>query len=160
MQKTSLNSNDTFLVRESTSLNYITAALCWLVLIVLIATYTNEFTSLQTFISAIMALFVLAAAISFTLKAAKKKELIRMNSDGFYYQKKLITTWHNLESAQVTEENKMFTVKDNFVLILTYSREEGSYIRKIALTNTQDKSEEEILTAIRFYGGVTKVSKT
>jgi hypothetical protein len=82
----------------------------------------------------------------------KKKTIIMINRNGFYYFGELITSWPLFIDAVVTQDEKIFTLQDNFVLIIRYRNNEGKIFRsKIRLGNTQDKSEEEIIAAIRFF---------
>lgn len=78
---------------------------------------------------------------------------MEVNLYGFYYLGKEVTNWQNFISAKFTEEEKAFRVSDNFVLLLEYFKQDEprSFITKIKLGNTQNKSEEEIIEAIEFY---------
>lgn len=78
---------------------------------------------------------------------------MEVNAHGFFYFGKLITDWKHFISVKFTEEEKAFRISDNFVLLLEYFKpnEPNSFIIKINLGNTQNKSEEEIVEAVRFY---------
>jgi hypothetical protein len=95
----------------------------------------------------------LVPAIYFIQKAfTKKTVIIRINKKGIFYYNKLITSWTNFVKAHVTQEEKVLAISDNFVLLLEFRNAQGKIItEKIPLTNTQDKSEEEIIAAIRFF---------
>ncbi len=75
-----------------------------------------------------------------------------INKNGFFHYGKLITNWNNFIDVAVKEEEKMFSIKDNFALFIKYYKdgEPGHFGRKIKLTNTQNKAEEEIIAAIKF----------
>ena len=96
---------------------------------------------------------VLVPAIYFIMKAfAKKNDIIKINKNGIYYYGRLITNWFNFVKAHVTQEEKAFAISDNFILLVQYKTAKGSIeTEKIPLTNTQDKSEEEIIAAIKFF---------
>ncbi|HQX74372.1 MAG TPA: hypothetical protein PK298_15800, partial [Chitinophagaceae bacterium] len=54
------------------------------------------------------------------------------------------------------EKTGIFNIVDNFILVVEYTRDgspEG-FRRKIPLTNTQNKSEEEVLEAVKFFWSV------
>ncbi len=155
-----MNKEGNFVVRESVGLNFIYAAFFLAVFISLIVNFSNSYTSEDKWLSIFVGLIVLVAAIFFTMKGLKRKECIRINSEGFFYYNSYITGWENLESVELSQEEKVVTLQDNFVLIFKYSKERNGdlYTRKIALTNTQNKSEEEILAAIKFYIDAAKNS--
>jgi hypothetical protein len=96
---------------------------------------------------------LLVPAIYFIRKAfTKKKVIILINKNGIYYYNKLITSWFNFVKAQVTQEEKLMAISDNFVLLVEYRNGQSKLITdKIPLTNTQDKSEEEIIAAIKYF---------
>jgi hypothetical protein len=81
-----------------------------------------------------------------------------INPSGFYYYGKLITNWKNFVSAQFVDNVPALSgsssgISDQFFLIMRYYKEgqPACFERKFRLTNTQDKAEEEILAAIKFY---------
>ena len=153
MKGVKLDNDENFVVRESAGLNFIFAGFFWAVFISLIINFSDNYTVGDKWMSLIVGLIVIAAALFFTIKGLKRKECIRINKDGFFYYRRFITDWENLESAFITQDEKIVSIQDNFVLVLNYNKEgeEGSYMRKIALTNTQNKSEEEILAAIKYF---------
>jgi hypothetical protein len=85
------------------------------------------------------------------------KIIITINKSGFYYFDKLITDWNNFIDAFVAqdEENRRipYDVTDRFILVIRYGKigHTGYFGRKIVMTATMDKSEEEIMAAIKFY---------
>jgi hypothetical protein len=95
----------------------------------------------------------LIPAVIFTLKGFLNRISIRINKSGIYYYSKLVTNWNNFISAEIVQEEIVGSTQDNFVLLIEYSKddEKGYFQRKIALTNTQNKSEEEVLAAISFF---------
>jgi hypothetical protein len=81
-----------------------------------------------------------------------------INRNGFFYYGTLITSWGNFISARFHDDiplpsNNSVAVSDKFYLVLRYYKDgrQEIYERRIRFTNTQNKSEEEILAAIRFY---------
>lgn len=151
MAKPVVSKNTDFVVRESSGLNFIFAGTGWIMLLVLLFNYSGDNGSTDTVMMLISAAIAAVAALWFTAKGLKRKECIRINRNGLFYYRKFITDWPSLQSVKLTQDDKMFTLQDNFVLILTYTKDGATYLRKISLTNTQDKSEEEILAAVKFY---------
>jgi hypothetical protein len=100
-------------------------------------------------------LFILALApaiIGFS-KAKSKRVYIRINSKGIYQDEKLITTWSHFLNAFIEEKQVALSIKDNFMLVVEYVKDKSGsgYRKKIPLTNTQNKSEEQIIAAIKFF---------
>lgn len=105
-----------------------------------------------------MLLIALIPALSFTIKGLKNKTAITINKHGIYHYNTFITNWKNLSSAYITQVEITGSIQDNFVLIIEYYREGGDYyIKKIPLTNTQNKSEEDVLATINFFISYLKI---
>lgn len=153
MGKTPLTKDSEFVVGEEKILNYVLASLCLgLFLYGFIDAAKRHFINIdyQSFFFAL----ALAPAIYCFRRAQNGKVYIRVNKTGIYQDEKLVTGWSNLIKAQIAQDEKasIFSIQDNFVLIVEY-RKEGSkgMRRKIRLTNTQNKSEEEVLEAVKFF---------
>ncbi|HEU4901460.1 MAG TPA: hypothetical protein VFT06_01680 [Flavisolibacter sp.] len=106
------------------------------------------------FMSAVVAMFGVASIVIST----KERIVMTVNRDGFFYYGDLITNWTNFVSARFMDQTPQVSstslgISDQFFLAIRYYKENepGCFERKFALTNTQDKSEEEIMAAIRFY---------
>jgi hypothetical protein len=97
----------------------------------------------------------MAAAIFFFAKARNKRVYIRINNKGIYQDEKLVTGWANFLNAYVSQKDKMVQIQDNFILVVEYRKGPQQGVRrKIPLTNTQNKSEEEVLAAVKFYWSI------
>lgn len=100
-------------------------------------------------------LFVIALipALLFFRKARSKHIYIRINKTGIYHDEKFVTGWPELLKAHITQKETTITIQDNFQLVLEYLKigSDKGFRRKIPLTNTQNKSEEEIMEAIQFF---------
>ena len=96
---------------------------------------------------------LLIPAVLFIRRGSANQTVITINKKGFFYGGQLLTSWDNFIDAAVTQEEKLLMIQDNFLLFIKYYKEgsPGYFGRKIPLTNTQDKAEEEIIAAIRFY---------
>jgi hypothetical protein len=105
-------------------------------------------------------LFFLGPAILFIVKGIKNRTVMTINMQGIFYQGKLVTNWETFYNAQITEDQKIASISDNFVLIIKcYNPQKQKYFdRKIKLTNTQSKSEESIIAAIKHYSRLAKGS--
>lgn len=113
------------------------------------------------FLSAIVAIFGITSIVVST----RERIIMTVNKDGFFYYGSLITSWNNFVSARFIDQTPQVSstslgISDQFFLSVRYHKENepGCFERKFALTNTQDKSEEEILAAIRFYYNQSQVS--
>jgi hypothetical protein len=96
-------------------------------------------------------LVALVPAILFLRKGLSKHRDITINKTGIYINNRLLTNWHNFREANVIQQEVTLSIQDNFVLYITYSEGERVFRHKIPLRNTQNKAEEEIIEAIRFY---------
>lgn len=106
---------------------------------------------------------IIVAVIAGTLSlaafymASRNVVIMRISKDGFYYHNRLVTSWSKFVSAKFVDEAPTLTssslgLSDRFAVVIRYYKEDGKcYERKIPLTNTQNKSEEEVMAAIRFY---------
>lgn len=81
-----------------------------------------------------------------------------INKKGFYYYGELLTNWENFISAKFIDELPLpgansTGINDEYYLLIKYFRDgkPGHFGRRIRLTATQDKAEEEIMAAIKFY---------
>jgi hypothetical protein len=101
-------------------------------------------------------------AVMILIKVRKGTIYIRINSKGIYENERLVTQWSGLLNVTLTqEENKrLIEVNDKFILLLEYQKpgESKPIRRKIRLTNTQNKSEEEVLAAVKWFWGIYRKS--
>lgn len=154
MGKTSLTKDSEFLVGEEKILNYILASLCFaLFLYGIFDAVRRHFTHIdyQSFVFAL----ALVPAFLFFRKARSRRVYIRVNKTGIYEGEQLLTGWSNLLKAYITQKEKkgIFSIQDNFLLVVEYRKKDSKegIRRKIPLTNTQNKSEEEVLEAVNFF---------
>lgn len=99
----------------------------------------------------------LIPAVLILIKVRKGTIYIRINAKGIYENERLVTPWAGLLNATLTQEEKkgIYDLGDKFILLLQYTKpgETKPLIRKIRLTNTQNKSEEEVLAAVKWFWG-------
>jgi hypothetical protein len=147
-----LNKDQEFVVGEDKVLNFFLAFLfIALFLYGLIDSIRQGITKLT--LNAIF-IFALVPAGLFVAKAKRKRVYIRINKTGIYQDEQLVTGWSNFLNAYISQkEVKWISIKDNFILVVEYLKEgsEKGFRRKIPLTNTQNKSEEQVLEAVKFF---------
>lgn len=150
-----LQKESQFTVGEEKSINYVLA-----VLFFALAVYGIIEGALRGFVPIDYQNVILPfAAIPgfFCLRQAKSKRVyIRVNKDGIFKDERKVTGWADFLKAYITQDpNKRVTsIADKFQLVVEYRSPDnsGQGIRKrIPLTNTQNKSEEDIMEAIRFF---------
>ena len=152
MGKISLNKDSEFVVGENKILDYILASLFFaLFLYGLIDAILQHFTKL-TYLSFIYSVALLPA-IRFFKKGKSNRVYIRINKTGIYQDEQLVTDWPNLLEAHISQKETVFSIQDNFILLVEYLKDDvdKGFRRKIPLTNTQNKSEEEVLEAVKFF---------
>ena len=157
MAKIPLTKESEFVVGEEKVLNYImTAFFMAIFLYGLIDAVRRHFINIdyQSFVFA----FALVPAIYCFRRAHSRRVYIRVNKTGIYKDEQLVTGWSTLLNAFITQKEKtgIFNIVDNFILVVEFTKDgspEG-FRRKIPLTNTQNKSEEEVLEAVKFFWSV------
>ena len=152
MAKKPLTKDSEFLVGEDRVLDYILASLFFgLFLYGLVDAVLRRFTNIH-YLSYVF-LILLAPAMIFFAKAKNKRVYIRINKSGIYQDEQLVTGWANFMNAYVTQKEKVLSIQDNFILVVEYMKDgsDKGFRRKIPLTNTQNKSEEEVLGAVKFF---------
>ena len=147
-----LTKNSNFAVKESSTTNLIIGIFFFLLVIIslLANPHTLTFVPNLYFKSVIM---VLVPAILFTVRGLLHKTVFNINAKGIYEYNKLVTDWNNFMNAYINQDEITGDIKDNFVLTIEYIKpgDEGYHIRRIPLTYTQTKSEEEIIDTINFF---------
>lgn len=157
MSNVSLNKNREFLVGEDKILVYILAFLfSALFLYGLIDALLKGFTNIN-YLSFVF-MIALLPAILFFKKGKNNRIYIRVNMTGIYQDEQLVTGWQNLLKVFISQEEKTISIQDNFILVVEYRKDgnKDGFRRKIPLTNTQNKSEEEVLDAVKFFWNVFK----
>ena len=157
MAKAPLTKNSEFTVMEEKALNYILSLLCFgLFLYGLSDAISKKFVHID-YQSYFFALAILPAVLFFT-KARSKRVFIRVNKTGIYQDEQLVTTWADFLKAYLAQDKnrgiKGVSIQDRFVLMVEH-RKPGEprtgLRRKIPLGNTQNKSEEDVLAAVKFF---------
>lgn len=154
MAKKTLTRDSEFIVGEEKILNYILGLLCLALFAYgFMDAFNRHFKNID-YQSFVLALALIPAYLFFK-KARSKRIYIRINKMGIYQEGQLVTDWSKLLNANITQKEKknFFSIQDNFLLIVEYRKDAGKEIfrRKIPLTNTQNKSEEEVLEAVNYF---------
>jgi hypothetical protein len=152
MGKTPLSKDSEFVVGEEKVLNYILAFLCFALFgYGIVDAVRRHFTNIdyQSFVFAL----ALAPAYLFFRKARSNRVYIRVNKKGIFKEGQLVTGWSNLLKVYLAQEEKktFFNIQDNFRLVVEYKKDGQGIRKKIPLTNTQNRSEEEVLEAVNFF---------
>jgi len=152
MGKKPLSKDSEFVVGEEKLLNYILASLCFALFgYGVVDAARRHFVNIdyQSFVFAL----ALGPAYLFFRKARSNRVFVRVNHKGIFREGQLVTGWSNLLKAYIAQEEKktFFNIQDNFILVLEYKKDGQGFRKKIPLTNTQNKSEEEVLEAVNFF---------
>lgn len=152
-----LHPDSEFVVKEEIVLVYILTGLFILIFIYGILDLT-VITGLKDNASAFSFLLAIVPALYFFRKGYRNPVSMRINRKGIYEGNRLITGWESLVKATITQktDGKWRSLQDNFQLVVDFSVGGGvKPIRHIIpLTNTQNKSEEEVMSAIRYFIGL------
>jgi hypothetical protein len=135
-----------FVVKESKKMNLIIGIFLFI--------FSLAAFSMSVSMGGLMLLF----AVGVLVRTSKDITIMKINKTGFYYYGQLITDWDHFISEEFIDDLPLPSVysdgiNDKFYLMIKYYKdgEPGYYGRKIRLTDTQDKSEEEIIAAVKFY---------
>jgi hypothetical protein len=140
-----------FIVRESKTMLIMISIICFVLFFFSVLQFTDGHLLIQPL--NILNLFILPSVIFF-FRAMKRKIIILINERGFFHEGKKVTDWDHFVSARVTQAKaKFMSFQDNFVLQMEYEKPDDANIYRstIPLGNTQNKSEEEVIAAIKKY---------
>lgn len=159
MAKTPLTIDSKFEVKEEKALNIVVS-----VLYLIVAGLGLVFAIIEKTWAGVgvVAVVVLIPGIVYWRKSKSEKIFIQVDRTGIYENGILITSWPNYLKAYVIENPVSLDlrpskfsdmIKDQFYLVIEYIKDDSGkgYRRKIRLTNTQNKSDEEIMEAIHFF---------
>jgi hypothetical protein len=157
----SLTIDTEFTVGEEKVLNYVISFLFFGLFVYGVVDILIKGFGAVTYVNYIFILAIIPSAMAFA-KARSKRVYIRINRKGIYQNEKLLSTWATFLKAYITQKQTVVSIRDNFQLVVEYYKDDPKkgFRRKIALTNTQNKSEEDIMAAIKFFltaykGGVS-----
>ncbi len=143
IDQTELAENDVFVVKQSFPVILIAGGF---VFVMILSGVSIEL--------APVILLVGIAALVLLVLGLQNSEAIRIDCNGIYQSKELVTDWKHFAAAFISQAPEIGKTEDNFVLIVRFFKDgyDGNFKMTIPLTNTQNKSEEEVLEAIeRFH---------
>jgi hypothetical protein len=155
MGKTQLTKESQFTVGEEKVLNYVMSAFFFALFgYGLFDAIRRQFINID-YQSIIFALAILPA-IYCIRRARSNRVYIRINKTGIYQDGKLLTGWDQFLKAYITQKEKkpMLDIRDNFQLVVEFRDKTiptKGHRKKVPLTNTQNKSEEDIMEAVSFF---------
>ncbi|RYE53814.1 MAG: hypothetical protein EOP48_13595 [Sphingobacteriales bacterium] len=142
------NNFDFFEVRQSRKLLFLISAILFAILIGFLNTVS---VGLNNFLPVFI--FLTAMCVAAFIGGLHNSTIIRVDYSGFYYRKTLICDWKSFESAFLGHEfyqsGRSLAVHERYYIIVYYYNQDNQrYQLKINMSETQDKSEEEIMCAI------------
>lgn len=150
-----LTPDSEFVVGEEKILNYVLALLFFALFAYgVIDAARRHFVNID-YQSYIFAFAILPAIYAFK-RGRSNRIYIRINKTGIYHHGQLVTNWPGVVNIYLTqkEKTKLVNIQDHFQLIVEF-RKEGitnkGFRKIIPLTNTQNKSEEDVLAAANYF---------
>lgn len=143
-----------FEVRESKMINYIIASVFFLMLVGWLLTTGGEWK--QYFV---ILLFLFIVAFGSLLKGIRKKLLIRVDHTGIYYKKFLVSNWNSFDNVSLEHEfyqtSASHSLQERYFILVTFFNKVNRKMEfRLEMTSTQDKSEEQILSAIKRFASL------
>lgn len=171
MAKKQLTIDSEFTVGEEKALDFILSFLAFSLFVYgLVQTIRNGLSEVNY--STIIYFMGLVLGVLFLRKGLSKRIYIRINKKGIFQDEELVTTWDKFLKATIeqgrpqkkngsllpTAKGTLAKIQDNFALVVEYIKESptNGFRRRIPLTNTQNKSEEDVLEAVKFFWKASK----
>lgn len=149
-----LTENTNFDVKESIWLDYFISGIFFILFILALFMDSPADSSYNPYYYKSMYIAIVPA-ILFAMRGKNKSVVIRINKNGIYYYGKFVTSWENYIDGNIEQDpdRKVSSISDDNVLLISYYKdgEDGCFVRKIPLTNTQDRAEEEIAEAMKYF---------
>ncbi len=154
MKNNTLNKNEDFTVRESRKMDLILLIIFSLLFVFGMVTVNWNESRIVEYILGIIGL-TLPSAFYWRNRLNLQKVAIKINKDGIYEYSTFITNWDNFFDAHITQKEITGSISDNFILVIEYYKEDGETLieHEIYMSDSFDKSEEEIIAAIKFFSG-------
>ena len=142
-----------FSVRESRILDFCIGGFCLALYIYAVLQVRSDYSARDWRAYSQSCLIMLCPAVLFIARGVINSTYISVNRKGIFQYRRLVCTWSNFIEANVIEaDSQPGYTQDNFVLVIDYYKNpEHTFERRIPLTYTQDKSEEEVIAAINYY---------
>ena len=154
-----LDEEGNFVVGESALLNYLLIALSIAMFLGILITRDFE-RNQNTGSFYLIYLFILLPGIFAIVKLKRNKASIIVNEKGIYYHNNFVTDWSNFISAYIAEEPSGVTnysagLSDKFSIKIIFldQNKGGNYMYDMKTSGSQNKSEEQIISAIQYFSG-------
>lgn len=148
-----LDPDGSFRVTEFTALSLFAAAVFWVLFFISLSNCfdtQNISPNHRFYFSPI--LLSLGPAITYTYKAFRHRVYITVNASGIFLYETNITAWPNFIDASFKDEPKTGSIQENFILYIYYVKSAGELHEvRFKLGNTQNRGEEEVIAAIRYF---------
>jgi hypothetical protein len=147
-----LDSDGSFVVGESKLINYLFGSLFLVMFLVVLAS-----TDIETYWMVDLSLLFFPAL--FFTTGLKNRKKMSINAMGIYHNKTLITNWTNFRHAYIrqllnTTARSQGLVDHYIITVVYFDQSRGvNYLYPIRLSESQDKSEYEIIDAIIYFSG-------
>ncbi|MEO6719604.1 MAG: hypothetical protein ABIN67_04520 [Ferruginibacter sp.] len=152
-----LDKDGNFVVRESVLLNTIMGFIFLAILIGVL--FTRNFEANQPIGSFhLIYLFLIVGIVAVFTKAKRRDVILIINKNGIYYRSKLVSDWPNFINAYIYQEDYVVSnnsdgLNDKFYVVITFfePQSEANYMYKVPMSNSQDKSEYQVISAIEYF---------
>ena len=155
MAEEPLNKDKDFTVNESRTTDLlITIFFLSLFIIGVVAINSNKDTN-PGLLYSLLVITTLLPAIRWGNRLRLAKIAITINKDGIYHFTSMITNWTDFFDAHIFEREVAGSYEDHFVLVIEYYKDKGEtlVVHEINMSDSFDKSEEQIIAAIKFFSG-------
>lgn len=145
MQKEAVASDTSLIVKESVLMDFLLSFLLLVMFFAaLVTAYFCENFPVKNFQTIVF--LTLIPSLLFFGKGIKKKAIVEINATGIFYRGNFITSWDNFVNSYITQD-------ENPVLMVEYYvPEKGmNYISNLIMSDTQNKSDEQICAAIESF---------
>ena len=148
-----MDPDGSFRVTEFTALSLFAAAVFWvLVFISLSNCFNTQNISPKHHFYFSPFLLSLGPAIAYTYRAIRQRVYSTVNASGIFLYETHITAWPNFIDASFKNEPNPGSIQENFILYIYYRKNTGELHEvSFKLGNTQNRGEEEVIAAIRYF---------
>ncbi len=154
-----LDEEGNFVVGQSALLNYLLIALSIALFLGILITRDFEHNQ-NTGAFYIIYVLILLPGIFAIVNLKRNQAIIIVNEKGIYYHNNFVTDWSNFISAHIAEEppavnNYSAGLSDKFSIKIIFldQNKGGNYMYDMKTSGTQNKSEEQIISAIEHFSG-------
>jgi hypothetical protein len=155
-----LTADGNFEVKESIVLNMLVVIGLFPILCYEMYTQINHFiTDKRDYAALICSASFLLLMIGTLIKLFNRKPVILINQQGVYIHGNLVTNWVHFVDVKFQERQRRYTFR--FVLLVYYYKDGGEYyVFETPLTSTQNKAEEEVVDAIRYFHQLSQTGES